>query len=293
MYTRKQRNSIKYIYLKTVDGDRYMNLNDFKKFESLFCNSNPTFVFDYNCLEHPHIFEMIEYLIDKFRHFVVRCDKCRHIDIYESKRKMIPDFRVKIDPKLSLERIAREINNNTMLYNYIKDLNKDYLFDYSIDLYVNKSNIHYLKQTIKTLTHDNFKSRVLFEEYAHNGFYNLGAKKSSTIDKYDIDTNLLMKDIVEDRELMIVNRENIIKMLDNYMCFMCWKYDYAIQICLNSDFKLQLCNKINYEINLNPLECFDSDGQLKEDIWTKFQDEYKKCCFGCTCEDFVNEAIRE
>jgi hypothetical protein len=291
MFTNERKKEIKYIYIQLMDNDKsMMDIEKFKEFVGIFNITDPNFIFDYNCLEYPYINDIIDVLVSHFRSFTIRCDKRKHIDIYENTiHNMINEFHVKIDTSLSYDKISRRINDNTQLFNYCKDLDKTNIFKFIIDLYVDKNNITYLKETLKILTESGFKSKIFFDEYPLNGYYKSKKEKKYCIDN-SLETFLIFDNILKDKDILIENKENILFHLSNLMTLKCWNNADNFQLCITPNFKLKLCNKIDYELEFNPFDCFDGE-YLKDDIYQKMRNEFIKYCLGCNCEDFFNERL--
>ena len=118
MFTREKNRDIKYIYFDLMDLDRkiIMDIEKFNNFVSIFNNTDPIFIFDYNCLEYPNITDVIDILVKKCKSFIIKCDKCKHIDIYENNIfNYIYEMHVKIDASLSLDIISKRINDNFLI----------------------------------------------------------------------------------------------------------------------------------------------------------------------------------
>lgn len=292
MYTIERKNEIKYIYIDLIENDKILDLEKFELFISKFQKTDPVFIFDYNCLEYPYIKDIINLLNINFKNFIIKCDKCKHIDIIEKYKDcnfIIPELHVKIDTSLSYEKVMYKLNDNVQLFNYYKDLDKTFISKSVVDLYVNKSNISYLRETVKILSDEGFLSKIIFDECTLNGYYKTNFREDKIVDNNSILTSLMFEDILKYKSLMIDNRYDINIMLNNLMNLKCWNKHNFIQICISPNFKLKICNKIDYELDLDLFDCLDDNEYLKNDICKKLLEERKKYCLGCNCEDFINE----
>ena len=285
MYQRKNDNELKYLYIDLINNDKYIDIEKLKDFIALFDNKNTKFIFDYNCLEYQEIDELLSILILKFKSFVLKCDKFSQIEKLESLNCLIDELRVKMSPSLSAEKVNHKITNNTKLFSYLQDLNKDNILNFGIDLFVNGNNTFSLKETLKILSNNGFESKILFDEYPLNSYYCV-KKPSFDVINDNYQTEVLFDNILKDDSLKISNKDDIMYILHRYMHLACWKRRYPIQICLGTDFKLKICNKIDVSLDVNPFECFEN-GNLKEDIFQLIKHNCNQYCLGCNCEDFI------
>lgn len=289
MYSKNNDIHLKYLYIDLINNNNYIDKNQLLDFIELFDN-NPDviFIFDYNCLDYPEIEEVINFLVNRFKDFVLKCENFKQLEKLDSLKTIISELRIKINADIGSEILNHKISNNTKFLDYFLDINKSNILKVGSDLYLNKKNLIFLRETLKILSKNNIESKIIFEEYPLNSYYDTHKSQSNVITD-DYSTEILLDNIISDKTLKISNSNNIMYMLYNYMKNKCWTKYYPIQLSISTNFKLKICNKIGVE--LDDIDLFKSfeNGNLKEDVFNLIKDKCKQYCLGCNCEDFISE----
>ena len=102
MYSKNNDIHLKYLYIDLINNNNYIDKNQLLDFVELFDN-NPDviFIFDYNCLDYPEIEEVINFLVNRFKDFVLKCENFKQLEKLDSLKTIISELRIKINADIS------------------------------------------------------------------------------------------------------------------------------------------------------------------------------------------------
>jgi len=159
------------------------------------------------------------------------------------------------------------------------------------ELYCDRDNIFSLNESIKMFSERNISSEVFFCDYPRSGNYTSdNYSHMNKCVKHDINYRLILDNVISNKNTKISNRDCLDYMYERCLKdnFRCDQNKDMFNLVVDSDFKIRLCDHIRgRKCCVDPFDCIDSNGNVKDEFMELFKQDYNELCYGCNCCQFI------
>ena len=289
MFSRNINNNIDKIYIKLLNNDVFIDIDKIteyikflKRVENIKC------IFDYNSLKYKFLDELIECLNLNNIDYIIRCDNYEDFCYTDNIFNVITNLTLKVPGDLSKVNYRSDDINYMNLYFRLRNLNINNVMNFYCDVYIDKSNIYKIYETVLLLSKLNIITNLYLTDYSRSVNYKNSCLK--TIVKCiqpSIGYRLALDNIIENKDLKINNIPELNYTYDRISKhkYMCGIDNNLTFLSINENFHMCLCNYLNGEMcsTLDPFECLDSNGRPTEKFLDCIKEDCKHFCCGCNC----------